>query len=169
VIENLRIRLYVTLFCTAIFSLVATLAAGQSSTASSQKNAVPDKQSRPADVSGNWQVSWETRLGTNKGVLHLDQNGAKLTGTFKDLHGVSDLSGTVDQSQLTFDVQFQGPRPFSIRFRGTANADDIQGTSQAINVDDGGGAFLGHGGEIVHPEHPWTAKRVNDKPAPPNN
>jgi hypothetical protein len=68
-------------------------------------------------------------------------------------------------------VQFQGKYPFTTRFTGKITdakigAGKIEGTSQAINVNDGGGAYLGHGGEIVHPEHPWTATRVASQTTP---
>ncbi|HEY6301659.1 MAG TPA: hypothetical protein VIX14_01220 [Terriglobales bacterium] len=118
-----------------------------------------------ADVSGDWQVSWRGRLGTEPGTLHLQQDGTRLSGTFKDVHGLSPLLGTVDQNQISFDVQFQGPHPFTTRFTGNANGNKIEGISEAIGVA-GGGAYLGHGGEIVHPEHPWTAHRVANPPTP---
>jgi hypothetical protein len=120
-----------------------------------------------ADVSGDWQVSWQVRMGTDVGTLHLQQDGKKLTGTFKDLHGLSPVSGTIDENRLSFEVQFQGKYPFTTKFTGTANGGKIEGTSQAINVNDGAGAYLGHGGEIVHPEHPWTATRASQPSSKP--
>jgi hypothetical protein len=151
-----------------VFATVV-LSAGQSQSAQRQKDAQKTTNAKshaqPADVSGDWQVSWEVRLGTDTGTLHLQQDGKKLTGTFKDLHGLSPLAGTIDESRISFDVQFQGKYPFTTRFTGSANGGKMQGTSEAINVNDGGGAFLGHGGEIVHPEHPWTATRVVTAPA----
>jgi len=47
-----------------------------------------------------------------------------------------------------------------IRFSGTAEGGELKGTSQAVGVG-GPGAYLGHAGEVVQPEHPWTAKRAN--------
>ncbi|HXM43342.1 MAG TPA: hypothetical protein VN924_19045 [Bryobacteraceae bacterium] len=113
----------------------------------------------PADVAGDWQVSWQGRLGTEQCMLHLREDGGKLTGTLQELRGSSSLSGTVDANRISFDVRFPGPRPFTVRFNGTAGSDKIEGTSQAVGVG-GAGAYLGHGGEVVQPEHPWTAKRV---------
>jgi hypothetical protein len=159
VIQRLRLNLSTVLFLLAIFTWNA-LAAGQAT-----KNAVPDKPSnaQPADVAGNWQVSWTNRLGTEQCTLHLQQDGTKLTGTLQGPHGLSSLSGTmsgtIDPKRIVFDVQFEGPRPYTIRFTGTADGGKIEGTSQAVGLG-GAGAFLGHGGEIVQPDHPWTAKRV---------
>jgi hypothetical protein len=166
-----------------IVSATSIVSSAQSPTAASQKDAAPEQQAettaetkndktmsvtphaQPADVSGDWQVSWEVRMGTNPGTLRLQQNGAKLTGTFKDLHGLSSLSGTVENGRISFDVQFQGKYPFTTRFTGTLNNNKIEGSSQAIDVKGEGGAFLGHGGEVQHPDHPWTASRVTGDPA----
>jgi hypothetical protein len=122
------------------------------------------KVTPPANVAGKWQVSWTGRLGTEKGVLTLKQEGQKVSGTFDDLHGSSPLEGKVDGNKVTYDVQFAGKRPYTIDFTGTVNGDKIDGTSQAKNVG-GNGAYLGHGGEVVQPERPWSATRIVDPPA----
>jgi hypothetical protein len=120
---------------------------------------MPGLQAQTPDISGDWQVSWQGRLGTEECVLHFQKEGAKLTGTFDDLRGSFPVAGTVDGKQITFEVHFPGPRPFTTRFTGTVANGKIEGTSQAIGVG-GSGAYLGHGGEVVQPEHPWTAKRA---------
>jgi hypothetical protein len=133
-----------------------------------QENASTSSSPQPPDVSGKWQVTWQGRLGAEQCTLQLHQEGTKLTGTFQDVHGLSSLSGTVDAKQISFAVQFQGPRPFTVQFTGLTDKipdpGKIDGTSKAVNVA-GAGAFLGHGGEIVQPDRPWTAKRVADQPA----
>jgi hypothetical protein len=125
--------------------------------------------SKPQDVSGAWQVSWQGRLGTEQGTLQLQQDGKKITGTFQDVHGVSSLSGTIEGKQISYEVQFQGARPFTTRFTGTLDktGEDakIVGTSQAIGVG-ATGAYMGHAGEVVQPEHPWSAKRAPSQPVP---
>jgi hypothetical protein len=162
---------FVVSYCVICFS--AASAMGQSPTTQTQNDGAAEKTGHAeiSDVSGDWQLSWQVRLGTDVGTLHLQQGGKKLTGTFKDLHGLSSLTGTVEGSAISFDVQFQGKYPFTTRFTGKITdakigAGKIEGTSQAINVNDGGGAYLGHGGEIVHPEHPWTATRVASQTTP---
>ena len=168
-------------FFTVVFSATVVISAAQSQPAPSQKDAAQEQgkqqekqkektsdaksPAQPVDVSGDWQVSWEVRMGTNPGTLHLHQDGTKLTGTFKDIHGLSSVSGTVDENRITFDAAFQGKYPFTIQFIGTASINKIEGSSQAIDVKDEAGAFLGHGGEIVHPDHPWTATRVTAEPS----
>ena len=147
------------LFCSlTVLPLVAAQAKG---------NTPAGESAKPANVSGKWQVSLEGRLGTEEGVMQLQQDGAKLTGTFEDIHGLSPLSGTVAENRVSFDVQFGGQRPFAIRFNGSldkAGGGEIKGTSEAI-LPDGSRVFLGHAGEVVHPEHPWTAKRAPNQPA----
>lgn len=147
--------------------MVSPFAVAQARDNSSESPSAAAVPSKPADVSGKWQVLWTGRLGTEEAVLQLQQDGAKLTGAFQDVHGLSSLSGTVVENRLYFSVQFQGQRPFTIRFDGTVdkatNGVELQGTSQAVGVS--GGVFLGHAGEIVHAEHPWTAKRVAHRPA----
>ena len=167
--------------CASILALTPSFAATQAQkeqtpeTMIAPANPNPDTPSsqKPAEVAGDWQVSWTARLGVEKCVLHLQLDGTKLTGTFKDLHGVMPLSGTVDGNKITFEVQFGGKYPFTTRFTGSVNDGKIEGTSEAVGVT-GGGAFLGHAGEVVHPEHPWTAQRVTNtagetasKPNPP--
>lgn len=165
----LRSRFYVpfVLLYIVVYFLAASFSAAQARSENPQKSPVADKSqhAQPADVAGDWQVSWEGRLGTEQCTLHLNQDGSKLTGTFQDLHGISQLAGTVDEKKISFQVQFTGKYPFTTRFTGTADGGKIDGTSQAVDVG-GGGAFLGHAGEVVHPDHPWKAKRGANQPTP---
>jgi hypothetical protein len=149
------------LACIALFSL--PVAAAQTA---AQKGENASGSAKPLDVSGKWQAAWQGRLGTEPCTIELQQDSTKLKGTLQDQRGISPLSGTVDGKKVTFDVQFGGPRPFTTRFTGNVDADKIEGTSQAVGVG-GGGAYLGHGGEVVQPEHPWTAKRVSDQLSTP--
>lgn len=114
----------------------------------------------PVHVQGRWQASWTGRLGSEPVVLILKQHGAKLTGELLRASGATQLSGTIEGKEISFLVNFRGPKPYSILFTGSVKGDSIQGTSQAQNVGTSG-AYLGHGGEIVLPDHPWTATRVH--------
>ena len=109
-------------------------------------------------VSGKWQLSWQARLGTEQAMVELEQDGSKLRGTFRDLHHSCPLSGSIEGKTISFEVQVEEARPYTIAFKGTVNGDNISGTSQAQNIGESK-AYLGHGGEIVQPEHPWTATR----------
>jgi hypothetical protein len=118
-----------------------------------------------AKVNGKWQMSWTGRLGTEKCSFDLQQDSAKLKGTFQDQRGSSTLTGSIDGNKISFEVEFKGPKPFTTKFTGTVDGDKITGTSQAVGIG-GSGAYLGHAGEIVQPEHPWSATRGVDQPNP---
>lgn len=111
-----------------------------------------------ADVTGDWYMEWHGRLGTEQCKLHIDGSGSHFSGTFEDFRGTSTFTAALEGNRLSFDVPFRGPRPFTIRFNGVMANGEISGTSQAQDVS-GPGAYLGHGGEIVQPEHPWIAQR----------
>jgi type 1 fimbria pilin len=157
------------LFVAVLLLLVcAATVTPPSAAAQAPEHSSPSSASKPVDVSGKWQVSWQGRLGTEQCTLQLQQDGTKLTGTFQDVHGLSSLAGSAEEKRISFDVQFQGPRPFTTRFTGTTDPTvdpgKIEGTSQAVGVG-GAGAYLGHAGEVVQPEHPWTAKRIPNQPS----
>ncbi len=115
--------------------------------------------SAPVDVTGDWQVAWQGRLGTEQCTLKLQSKDGVLSGTFQNLRGTSPVLGTLKGNQISLDVKFQGARPYTVRFTGIAEDGKLTGTSQATSVGTSG-AYLGHGGEIVQPDHPWTAKRI---------
>jgi hypothetical protein len=111
-----------------------------------------------ANVAGTWQISWQVRLGTARATVRLKQDGSKLSGTFQEMAVSSNLAGSIQGKNLTFDVEFPGKRPYTIEFTGTVDGEKLSGTSRAKGVE-GAGAYLGHGGEVVQPDHPWTATR----------
>jgi hypothetical protein len=154
-------RLFLVVICAALFLPLST-------PGHAQENQPTSKSAIPADVSGKWQVSWQGRLGTEQCTLQIQQDRANLTGTLQDQRGLSPLSGTVDDKQISFEVTFQGPRPFTTQFKGAVDGAKIEGTSQAVGVA-GSGAYLGHAGEVVQPEHPWTAKRIATPPPQASN
>jgi hypothetical protein len=111
-----------------------------------------------ANVAGTWQISWQVRLGTAHATVELKQDGSKLSGLFEEMGVSSHLSGNIQGKDISFDVAFPGPRPYTIEFMGTVNGEKISGKSRAKGVE-GAGAYLGHAGEVVQPDHPWTASR----------
>lgn len=119
-------------------------------------------EGRPANVQGKWQASWTGRLGSQSVVLVLKQRGTKLTGKVLRVSGATPLTGTIDGNDISLLVNFSGPKPYTILFKGSVEGDSIKGTSQAQNVGSRG-AYMGHGGEIVQPDRPWTATRVRAK------
>ena len=143
-------------FFVVLFLIVLMILAGCMSVIAGD---VPTAQS--ASVAGTWQISWQARLGTEQATIELVQNGSRLTGTFHDPRHSAPLSGTIEGRNISFDVEFTGGRPYTIGFKGAVDGDKITGTSQAKNIGDTK-AYLGHGGEIVQPEHPWSAIRPGE-------
>lgn len=114
-----------------------------------------------SSVQGKWHGSWEGRMGALPITLELTQEGHKLTGKIIHASKSSPVIGAISGNAISFTVNFAGPRPFTILFKGMIDGDSIKGTSRAQNVGESG-AYLGHGGEIVQPDRPWTAKREPD-------
>ena len=110
------------------------------------------------NVSGKWQASWQGRLGSEPITLDLKQHGAKLSGKFARASRTMPLTGMIEGNAISFTVHFTNPKPYVILFQGTIEGDSIKGSSQAQKVGENG-AYLGHGGEIVQPDHPWMATR----------
>jgi|HubBroStandDraft_6_1064221.scaffolds.fasta_scaffold1262801_2 hypothetical protein len=123
--------------------------------------------SAPENVAGTWQISWQVRLGTAHATVQLKQDGSKLSGTFEEMGVSSRLSGSIQGKEISLDVDFPGPRPYTIEFVGTVDGEKISGKSRAKNVE-GAGAYLGHGGEVVQPDHPWTASRTPERQDQPS-
>lgn len=69
--------------------------------------------SQPADVSGAWQISWEGRGGSQEATMQVQQDGAKLSGTFQDESGSSQLTGSIAGNKVSFSVQIPG-RPMTV-------------------------------------------------------
>ena len=113
----------------------------------------------PAHVQGKWQASWTGRLGSEPVTLMLKQHGTKLSGKLFRASAAMPLTGSIEGKEISFVVNFPGPKPYTILFKGSLKGDSIKGTSQAQDVGPSG-AYLGHGGEIVQPDRPWTATRV---------
>jgi hypothetical protein len=111
-----------------------------------------------AEVTGTWQVDWVVRLGTVHATLRLKQDGSRITGTWEDRVSYP-VSGSVREKAIVFEVPFSGPRPYTIEFKGTVDGGKMSGTSQ---LKGGGNGFMGHGGEVMNPDRPWTAIRTPD-------
>lgn len=58
------------------------------------------------DISGNWDFTVDTAMGSGSPSFVFTQNGEKLTGTYSGLFGKADLTGTVKGDQIDFQVNF---------------------------------------------------------------
>ena len=57
-------------------------------------------EGQPAIATGKWQISWEARLGTERGTLQLEQVGSKLTGSFQGRLGSPKISGNIEGKNI---------------------------------------------------------------------
>ena len=114
-----------------------------------------------ASVAGNWQISWQGRRGNEQGTLHLQQDGDKLSGTLEGPRGSSSLTGSVQGNNISFNVQMQGRRSFTLAYTGTLDGDKMTGTFQRKGGEEGGGREGHEGGGQRN--HTWSATRQAGK------
>lgn len=98
------------------------------------------------DVTGTWDLTMETEMGTFESTLTLTQEGADLRGSTRSEFAQGRVvSGTVSGNSIEFTVSFSmGDQSFDIEFSGTVEGDTASGS--------------GEGGMVGSFE--WTAKRA---------
>jgi hypothetical protein len=116
-------------------------------------------QSQPSpkpslNVGGKWQLSWQARIGTEKGVLSLQQNGTKLNGSFHSELGSPVVSGTIQDENISFKLQFEGVHPFVIVFTGRVEDNKMNGKFAIDGMMDG---YDQHGENVQPTNYSWTA------------
>ncbi len=152
-----------TRFNPILISLLAAawLAGGEQARAadhnSSSNAAALNTPVKTAKIAGKWRISWDVRLGTVRGILTLKQTAHEVTGTFEEYGKSYPISGSIQGKDITFEVSFDGPRPYTIEFKGSVDDGKITGTSALKGGAQAG--FLGHAGEVDEPDRPWTATR----------
>lgn len=142
-----------------------------------------------ANVAGKWQITWQGFRGNEqKGTLELKQDGNNLTGTLDGPRGQSPITGTVDGSKVSFNVQIQGRRSFTIAYTGALSGDTMSGTfhmqapqgGQAgegqpgaepggQQGEAGGGMRGGRHREGSNENRTWTATRQSQSPSSPSS
>jgi len=60
--------------------------------------------SQPANLAGAWQLSWQGRGGSQQATVQIQQDGSTLSGTSQDSRGSSQLTGSVQGSNVSFSV-----------------------------------------------------------------
>jgi hypothetical protein len=94
-------------------------------------------ENKPASVTGKWQISWEARIGTERGTVQIRQTGNKITGTFEGRHGSIGISGKSDGKNISFDLPFAGGHPFTLIFQGSVDGDTMAGKFGIQGFKDG--------------------------------
>jgi hypothetical protein len=115
---------------------------------------------QPVKLTGKWQLSWEARIGTESGAMQLEQVDSKLTGSYQGHLVSSKLSGTVQDKNVTLNLDFAGAHPFTIIFTGTVDGDKMGGKFSIGGAKDGYDSY----GENARPtDYSWKAIRQPDQ------
>jgi len=85
-----------------------------------------------ADISGTWNFTVETEMGSGTPVFVLKQSGEKLSGTYSGVLGEAQVTGAVRGDDVTIEFELQGAR---IVYTGKV---DESGRSMKGKVDFGG-------------------------------
>ena len=81
-----------------------------------------------ANVTGTWNVTVESSIGSGAPTFTLKQTGSDVTGTYKGQLGEAPVTGTVkgNDLQLKYSVSGQG-QELTVTYTGTVDGDSIKG------------------------------------------
>lgn len=80
-------------------------------------------------ASGKYNVTLNTPMGAQQGVLDIDVEGSTLTGTMTGAQGALPLSdGKADGNALTWKAAMTQPMPMTLDFNAKVEGDAISGT-----------------------------------------
>ena len=98
-----------------------------------------------ANVTGTWNMTVESPMGTGNPVFTLTQKGADVTGTYKGQLGEAPVKGTMKGNalELKYNINAQGT-DLTITYAGTVEGDTIKG--KVSYGDMGEGTFTGKKG-----------------------
>ena len=114
----------------------------------------------PASVAGKWQMSWEARIGTERGTMQLEQVDSTLTGSYHGHLNAPKITGTVDGKNIILKLEFQRTHPFTLVFTGGVDGDKMAGKFEIQDVPD---AYDWHGENARPSNYAWKAIRQPDQ------
>jgi|SRR5579872_3958429 len=86
----------------------------------------------PAQIAGDWTMSLETPHGTLSGPLKIEQDGAKLSGSYETEHaGKLALTGKVEGQKVTFSME--APGGMTLTFNGTVEGGKMSGKADPFD------------------------------------
>lgn len=103
---------------------------------------IRDARAQEVDVTGTWEISWETPRGTTTTTFLFEQDGSALTGTAQmamrgrpgggggeGTREVEITDGKVEGNSITFSLAMgMGQRSMTFTFKGTVTGDTMEGT-----------------------------------------
>lgn len=85
------------------------------------------------NVGGNWEMTMDSPHGKLTGPLTLQQDGAKITGTYETEHtGKLTINGKVDGEKVMFTMEVPGGK-MTINFEGAKDGDKLIGATKPLN------------------------------------
>jgi hypothetical protein len=137
----------------SILLLFGVLVSLTSLVAAAEESSSPDQ---PVNMAGNWQLQWEARIATEKGLVRFQQTRAKLTGVYSGPAGTAAVSGTVDGKKISFTLEFPGKYSYGLVFTGLVGDDKMNGKFAVANMKDG---YDSHGENARPTDYSWKAMR----------
>jgi hypothetical protein len=116
-------------------------------------------------LAGKWSISWQARLGTERGTIQFQQQGTHLTGLYQGHSIQCQVSGDLKDANISFHLDCPGKTPFTIQFTGTLEVAKMTGTFQLKGFKD---AYDQHGENVQSTDYKWTAAHIPDPPKSPN-
>ena len=91
-----------------------------------------------SDVTGDWEITITSPLGTRTTAISLRQDGEKLTGMFTSQAGELPVDGSIVGSdlKLAFTINFQG-QPVPVTMTGSVDGASIRGKTDFGGLADG--------------------------------
>ena len=79
-------------------------------------------------IAGKWEFMLEMSHGNRAGVLTVQQDGAKLSGTGElEKHGTSTMTGSIEGAKVSMKIELHGG---SFTMLGTVEGDKMSGTTE---------------------------------------
>ena len=90
-----------------------------------------DAQAAPADMAGEWEVSFPSPAGPQEFTMYVMQQGPRLTGRLTSEYGEYPLRGTIDGAAFTITWTLpDGGRTVEVTFTGKVDGDSLSGTAK---------------------------------------
>lgn len=91
-----------------------------------------------ADVSGEWDLTVESQMGTSNPHFSLKQQGDKVTGTYKGMLGEAPVTGTVKGNEVAFSIQVNAQgTDLEVIYTGTVEGAAMKGTVKVGDMGEG--------------------------------
>jgi hypothetical protein len=98
----------------------------------------PQSAQTQTDVSGEWDASYTTPLGTQELKIYLTQEGPRVTGHTTSEYGESMVRGTINGQDVQFTFSStDGGRAVEIRVAAKVEGDKMRGTAKIGDRADG--------------------------------